>query len=98
MVPFYGPKIWVHHRYIYFGGSTPPQFARDMNAALMLTEEMRIEGYNTEIGNGTNGSWECHFCKYDSSSGERVRTASYLGFADTLPEAICKAYLLAMTS
>lgn len=97
-----GPTCWCIHNgedgMIRTGdfNQLVPNFPVDANAALTLCDRMAEEGWNAELNNGLDKTWECAFSHSEltkARAGGREPVMHY-GCANTLPEAIVSAFLL----
>lgn len=78
-----------------------PHYPKDANAALQLCDRLAAKGWNCELSQGTDKTWECTF-KRIASEDSPIGTLTfdhdtayeiYYHPADTLPEAISGAFL-----
>jgi hypothetical protein len=78
-----------------------PDYPSDLYAAVTLCDHLAEKGWNCELSQGTDKTWECTFERI-ASKDSPVGTLTfdndtayeiYYHPADTLPEAICGAFL-----
>lgn len=65
------------------------EFSTCPKAAMEVVEAMRGRGYVVRLDNGLDGTWEAFFYK-------QTKMEDYYAPGDTMPEAVCKAALLAV--
>lgn len=72
-----------------------PDYLNDLNAAIQLCDELAGKGWNCELNNGLDKTWECEFVKHSDESNATIgeRSKRHYGAADKLSAAICDAFL-----
>lgn len=84
-------------------GNPLPNYPVDARAALALVDRLAEDGWRCELNCGTGKGWECEFIRKARNGSKPDDCTMVDGFlmelhyapADTLPLAICKAFLLA---
>jgi hypothetical protein len=91
-------EIWLWGRDL---GSLLPDYLNSADAAVQLCNFAASKGWNCEMNQGLNACWECIFKRRTTERTETTREAYGGGLweehyfpADTLPEAICGAFLM----
>jgi len=97
---FGGPSSWgpghVHH----FGGGlsagAPTRYSHDIESAWAVVKEMRLRGWDYEIGSDTGAAHMCDFTSPDYVGGDPAPMLRGFATDDILPRAICLAALRAL--
>jgi hypothetical protein len=78
-----------------------PNYLSDLNACMELCNRLAEQGWNCQLANGLDGTWECEFMRppIEATDGDDIgsrhgeRLEIHYGTGDTAAKAVCETFL-----